>query len=117
MKPLADYIRSIPDFPRPGILFRDITTLIESPDGFRRAVTQLTERARLLGKIDKVASPEARGFVFGAPVAAALGAGLILIRKPGKLPGKTVSVNYCLEYGTDELQFTPTRFAAGSGFY
>lgn len=103
MKPLADYIRSIPDFPKPGILFRDITTLIENPDGLRRAVNELVERAKTLGKIDKVASPEARGFVFGAPVAAELGTGLILMRKRGKLPCATVSVSYELEYGTDEL--------------
>lgn len=103
MKPLTDFIRSIPDFPKPGILFRDITTLIESPEGFRRAATELTQQAKAFGPIDKVASPEARGLVFGAPVAAALGAGLILMRKPGKLPRQTVSVSYQLEYGTDEL--------------
>lgn len=103
MKPLTDFIRSIPDFPKPGILFRDITTLIENPEGFRRAVDELTERAKAFGRIDKVASPEARGFVFGAPVASALGAGLILMRKPGKLPCATVSVSYQLEYGTNEL--------------
>lgn len=103
MKPLADYILSIPDFPKPGILFRDITTLIEDKDGFREAIRQLTAKALSFGKIDKVASPEARGFVFGAPVAAALGAGLILMRKPNKLPRPTVSVGYELEYGTNEL--------------
>lgn len=103
MKPLADYIRSIPDFPAPGILFRDITTLIENSDGFRQAVNGLAESAKKFGPIDKVASPEARGFVFGAPVAAELGAGLILMRKKGKLPCETVSVTYQLEYGQDEI--------------
>lgn len=104
MKQLADYIRSIPDFPKEGILFRDITTLIENKDGFRRAVEELTAKVKTLGRIDKIASPEARGFVFGAPLAAALDAGMILMRKPGKLPCRTVSVTYQLEYGTDELQ-------------
>lgn len=102
-KQLADYIRSIPDFPKPGILFRDITTLIEDRDGFRLAVGRMVEEAKKFGPIDSVAAPEARGFVFGAPVAAALGAGLILMRKRGKLPRETVAVSYQLEYGTDEL--------------
>jgi len=103
MKPLNEYIRSIPDFPKPGIIFRDITTLIENPEGFRLAVDALAEQARRLGPIDKVASPEARGFIFGAPAAAAIGAGLVLMRKPGKLPCQTISTSYELEYGTDEL--------------
>ena len=103
MKELASYIRSIPDFPKPGILFRDITSLIEDPEGFGLAVARLAEEARKLGKIDKVAAPEARGFVFGAPLAKELGAGLVLMRKKGKLPGETVSVTYDLEYGTDEI--------------
>ena len=100
---LAEYIRSIPDFPKPGILFRDITTLIENGKGLRRTIDALTAEAKKLGPIDKVASPEARGFVFGAPVAAALGSGLILMRKKGKLPCKTVSTVYELEYGQDEI--------------
>lgn len=103
MKQLADYIRSIPDFPKEGILFRDITTLIENKDGFRLAVDGLAAVAKKLGRIDKIASPEARGFVFGAPVAVEIGAGLVMMRKPGKLPCATVSVSYELEYGTDEL--------------
>ena len=103
MKNLADYIRSIPDFPKPGILFRDITPLIESGEGFRLAIDELTAKAEQLGPIDLVAAPEARGFVFGAPLAARLGAGLVMMRKKGKLPGKTVSQRYQLEYGTDEI--------------
>ena len=103
MKNLADYIRSIPDFPKPGILFRDITSLIENGEGFRQTIDELTAKAEALGSIDIIAAPEARGFVFGAPVAARLGAGLVLMRKKGKLPGKTVSEQYQLEYGTDEI--------------
>lgn len=103
MKSLADYIRAIPDFPKPGILFRDITTLIEDREGFRQAIDELAAAAEQFAPIDKVAAPEARGFVFGAPLAVRLGAGLVLMRKKGKLPGKTVSAEYSLEYGTDEI--------------
>ncbi len=103
MKDLASYIRSIPDFPKPGILFRDITSLIENPEGFRAALDVLETKAKKFGPIDKIAAPEARGFVFGAPLADRLGAGLVLMRKKGKLPGKTVSAEYQLEYGTDEI--------------
>ncbi|MGI5832696.1 MAG: adenine phosphoribosyltransferase [Thermoguttaceae bacterium] len=103
MKDLADYIRSIPDFPKPGILFRDITALIEDGEGFRRTIDEMVAKAETLGPIDKIASPEARGFVFGAPLATRLGSGLVLMRKRGKLPGKTVSAEYQLEYGIDEI--------------
>ncbi|MDO5554184.1 MAG: adenine phosphoribosyltransferase [Planctomycetia bacterium] len=103
MQNLSQYIRSIPDFPKPGIIFRDITTLIENGDGFHVAVQAMTTAVKDWGPVDKIAAPEARGFVFGAPLAASLGAGLILMRKRGKLPCKTVSTTYELEYGTDEL--------------
>ena len=89
MKKIADYIRSIPDFPKPGILFRDITSLIENGEGFRQTIDELTAKAEMFAPIDVIAAPEARGFVFGAPLAARLGAGLVLMRKKGKLPGKT----------------------------
>ena len=103
MKKIADYIRSIPDFPKPGILFRDITSLIENGEGFRQTIDELTAKAEMFAPIDVIAAPEARGFVFGAPLAARLGAGLVLMRKKGKLPGKTCSMHYQLEYGTDEI--------------
>ena len=103
MKNLADYIRSIPDFPKPGILFRDITTLIENGEGFRRTIDELAAKAETFAPIDMIAAPEARGFVFAAPLAARLGAGLVLMRKKGKLPRKTVSQRYQLEYGDDEI--------------
>lgn len=94
-------IRTIPDFPKPGIRFRDITTLLLDGPGFARA----TERLAALhpGPIDIVAAIEARGFLFGAAVAYARGVGLALIRKDGKLPGATVAVDYALEYGEDRI--------------
>ena len=100
---LADYIRSIPDFPKPGILFRDITPLLASPAAFREAVRQLADRFRAR-KVEVVAAAEARGFLFAAPVAVELQAGLVPIRKKGKLPFSTISYTYDLEYGTDTLQ-------------
>lgn len=100
---LSQYIRSIPDFPKPGIIFRDITTLIENGEGFHAAVLAMADAVKEWGPVDKIAAPEARGFIFGAPLAATLGSGLILMRKRGKLPCKTVSTSYELEYGTDEL--------------
>jgi adenine phosphoribosyltransferase len=101
--PLADYIRDIPDFPKPGILFRDITPLLASPAAFRQAIEALAELFKG-ERIDLVAAAEARGFIFAAPLAVALGAGLVPIRKPGKLPCKTLSHTYQLEYGADTLQ-------------
>ncbi|MDR2757015.1 MAG: adenine phosphoribosyltransferase [Planctomycetaceae bacterium] len=101
---LTDFIREVPDFPVPGILFYDITTLIQRGDLFREAVRQLAEKVKAWGPIDLIAAPEARGFIFAAPLAIELGAGLIPIRKPGKLPFKTVSKSYELEYGTNTVQ-------------
>jgi adenine phosphoribosyltransferase len=100
---LADFIRDIPDFPKPGILFRDITPLLQSPAAFQETICRLAEPFRGQG-IDLIAAAEARGFIFAAPLALELCAGLIPIRKPGKLPGKTLSHTYELEYGTDTLQ-------------
>ena len=100
---LADYIRSIPDFPKPGILFRDITPLLANPAAFRRAVVDMANPFRS-DKIDVVAAAEARGFIFAAPVALELNAALVPIRKPGKLPFKTQSFSYDLEYGSDTLE-------------
>ncbi len=100
---LVDLIRDIPDFPKPGILFRDITPLLQCPAAFRETIRQLAEPFRGQG-IELIAAAEARGFIFAAPLALELNAGLIPIRKPGKLPGKTLSHTYDLEYGTDTLQ-------------
>lgn len=101
---LADTIRSIPDFPIPGILFRDITPMLENAEAFRQAVEALVVMARDWGRVDLVAAPEARGFIFALPVAMQLGVGFLPIRKPGKLPYKTVSMSYELEYGVNTVQ-------------
>lgn len=100
---LTDFVRAIPDFPKPGILFRDITPLLASPQAFRQAVLGLAERFRGQ-QVDLVAAAEARGFLFAAPVALELGVGLVPIRKRGKLPYETISHTYDLEYGTDTLE-------------
>lgn len=100
---LKSLIRTINDYPKPGIEFRDITTLIADPDGLRGAVTSLLQPYKESG-IDFVVGVEARGFVFGTAVALQAGCGFIPVRKPGKLPGKTIGENYELEYGTDRLE-------------
>lgn len=100
---LKRYIRSIPDWPKQGILFRDITPLLADPKVFAAAVDALCADFKEVG-IDYVAAVEARGFIFGAAVAERLGAGFVPIRKKGKLPFKTESINYDLEYGTDTLE-------------
>lgn len=97
-----EYIRVIPDFPQPGIRFKDITTLLNNGDVYKKAIDQLAERYRGTG-IDVIAGPEARGFVIGAPLAYALGVGFVPIRKSGKLPGETIEAGYDLEYGKDKL--------------
>jgi len=101
--PLASAIRTIPDYPKKGILFRDITTLLGDARAFRRAVDELVQPWAGT-KIDKVAGMEARGFILGGAVAHQLSAGFIPIRKKGKLPHTTVSVSYELEYGVDEME-------------
>ena len=100
---LKHLVRTIPDFPKPGIQFRDITTLLADGPGFAAAVAQLVELARPYGA-DLIAGVEARGFIFSGPVAVALGAGLLPVRKPGKLPGPRIGIDYALEYGTDRLE-------------
>ncbi len=100
---LVDSIRSIPDYPKPGIIFRDITTLLGNARAFRRAVDELVQPYVGL-KIDKIAGMEARGFILGGAVAHQLSAGFVPIRKKGKLPHETVSIAYSLEYGVDEME-------------
>jgi adenine phosphoribosyltransferase len=100
---LKESIRSIPDYPKPGIVFRDITTLLSDPRAFRRAVDALVHPFAG-GRIDQVAGIEARGFILGGAVAHQLSSGFVPIRKKGKLPHKTVSIAYALEYGTDEME-------------
>src|SRR3954469_16134261 len=100
---LKDSIRSIPDYPKPGIMFRDITTLLGNPRAFRRAIDELVQ-PWAGSKIDKIAGMEARGFIIGGAVAHQLSAGFIPIRKKGKLPHKSVRIAYSLEYGIDEME-------------
>ncbi|MDI3328787.1 MAG: adenine phosphoribosyltransferase [Alicyclobacillaceae bacterium] len=96
-------IRVIPDFPQPGVSFKDITPLLKDGAAYRAAIDELAERLRPLGP-EAVVGPEARGFVIGAPLAYALGVGFVPVRKAGKLPAETVSVEYELEYGYDRLE-------------
>ncbi len=103
MDTLKSKIRHVPDFPKPGILFYDITTLLRDRDGFRLAVDRMA--APYLGAtVDVVVGIESRGFILGAAVADRLNAGFVLVRKPGKLPAKTIQMTYELEYGTDTLE-------------
>jgi adenine phosphoribosyltransferase len=99
---LANHLRDVPDFPIPGILFRDITPLLRDPQALREAVIQMSEPWQGRG-VDLVAAMEARGFMFGAAMAIRLGAGFVPVRKAGKLPAKTRSVSYTLEYREDVL--------------
>jgi adenine phosphoribosyltransferase len=103
MTTLRNSIRTIPDYPKPGILFRDITTLLADAKAFRRAVDELVQPFAGL-KLDKVAGIEARGFILGGAVAHQLSAGFVPLRKKGKLPHKTRAVEYALEYGTDAME-------------
>ncbi len=102
---LKSLIRDIPDFPKPGIIFRDITTLLGDPQGLRHTIDLFTQRILEAGlKADYVIGMESRGFIFGTPLAYQLGAGFIPVRKPGKLPAAVHSIEYELEYGTDCLE-------------
>ena len=100
---LKDYIRNIPDFPKPGIIFRDITTALKKPDVFRQIIDEIYFNFKD-ENIDYIAAIESRRYLFGAPLAYKLGAGLVIIRKPGKLPSKVERIEYELEYGTDSLE-------------
>ena len=112
MNELKDYIRNIPDFPEKGIIFRDITTVLQDADGFQLAVNELL---KLLDgtEFDVVAGTESRGFIFGAPIAYALHKPFVLIRKKGKLPAETVSKEYSLEYGTAVIEMHKDAISEG----
>ncbi|MBR2760317.1 MAG: adenine phosphoribosyltransferase [Solobacterium sp.] len=99
---LEDYIATIPNYPIEGVLFRDVTPILQHGEAFKTAVDQLAEIGREL-KADVICGPESRGFIFGAPVALELGIGFVPVRKPGKLPRETISCKYDLEYGSNEL--------------
>ncbi len=96
-------IKSIPDYPKPGILFRDVTSLMEDSDAYRSTIALLVEKYKDMG-FTKIVGTEARGFLFGAPLALELGVGFVPVRKPGKLPRETIAQSYELEYGTDTLE-------------
>lgn len=109
---LKRLVRTVPDFPAPGIQFRDITTLIGHGPGLSATVDNLARRAKLAGA-EAIAGMEARGFIFGAAVAVKLGIGFVPVRKPGKLPIETIGVDYALEYGTDRLEVDPGAISDG----
>jgi adenine phosphoribosyltransferase len=113
---LAGHLRDVPDFPQPGIVFKDLTPLLADVDAFRFAVDAVADHAAGLA-IDKVVGVEARGFIFGAAVAYRLGAGFVPVRKPGKLPWKTVTETYALEYGSDSLDIHEDALAPGELAY
>lgn len=110
---LTDYIRDIPDFPKPGILFKDITPLLAAPEAFAEAIRRLADVYRGK-KIDAIAAAEARGFLFAAPLALELRVPLVPLRKPGKLPYRTYSLKYDLEYGSAELHMHVDGIAPGA---
>ena len=112
MASLKELIRNVPDFPKPGILFYDITTLLSNAEGLREAIDKLSE-PYTNEKIDLVVGIESRGFIFGTAVAERLGVGFVPVRKPGKLPASTVSVEYELEYGSDVLEMHADAITSG----
>ena len=112
MKKVEDYIRNIPDFPEPGIIFRDITTVLQDAEGFKLAVDELI---KLLDGVDfdVVVGAESRGFIFGAPIAYALGKPFVLVRKKGKLPCDTIEEEYALEYGKATIEMHTDALKSG----
>ena len=110
---LKDYIRNVPDFPKPGIMFRDIPPLLSSPEAFGFAIRQFADRFRD-AKPTAILAAESRGFIFAAPLALELGAAFVPVRKPGKLPHKTRKLQYDLEYGSDTLEMHLDAFEPGS---
>ena len=111
---LINSIRDIPDYPKPGVLFKDITTLLNNPVQFAKLIDGLAERYESMG-LDYIAGVDSRGFIFGAPLALKLGIGFVPIRKAGKLPSKTISESYSLEYGEDELEMHVDAFHGKAG--
>ena len=104
MKELKDYVRTIPDFPEPGIMFRDVTSVIQDADGLKLAIDSLVEKAGDPESFDVIVGTESRGFIFGMPVAYNLHKPFVMVRKKGKLPCETVSREYALEYGTATIE-------------
>jgi len=113
MADIKSYIRTVPDFPKPGIMFRDVTTLFANPSGFRLALDMLQAQVAELN-IDHIAGIDARGFVLGGALSDRLGLGFVPVRKKGKLPADTIEASYALEYGTATLELHRDAFPAGS---
>ena len=113
MSDIAKLIRTIPNYPKEGIMFRDITTLLKDPKGFQTTINMLVEKYKN-SPIDYIAGIEARGFILGAALAYALNKGFIPVRKKGKLPGKTITQTYDLEYGTDTIEIHEDSIHAGA---
>ena len=113
MKELKDYVRSIPGFPKPGIIFRDITTLINDAEGFHQAIDDMCEKVKDID-FEVIAGAEARGFVFGAAMAYKMHKPLVLVRKKGKLPTKVITQEYDLEYGTSRLEMHVDSYKPGT---
>lgn len=109
---LKSYIRDVPDFPQEGIIFKDITTLLQSPEAFRYVIDRLVDEYKDKG-IEGIVAMDARGFIFGAPMAYQMGVPFILGRKPGKLPAECITASYALEYGTDSLEMHTDSISAG----
>jgi adenine phosphoribosyltransferase len=105
-------LRKVPDFPKPGIVFRDISPLLRAPEAFNNAISQMEERVKGI-RVDAIVAIESRGFLFGAPLALRMQKPLCIVRKPGKLPGETESVQYGLEYGVDVLHVQKGAIANG----
>ena len=112
MKKVEDYVRSIPDFPEKGIIFRDITSVIQSPEGLKLAIDGINESLKDVD-YDVVVGPESRGFIFGVPVAYVNGKGFVPVRKKGKLPCETISEDYSLEYGTATIEMHKDAIVPG----
>ena len=112
MKKIEEYVRSIPDFPEPGIIFRDVTSILQDPDGLKLSIDLIQEKLEGLD-FDVIAGTESRGFIFGAPIAYNLHKPFALIRKKGKLPCETVSQEYSLEYGTAVIEMHKTSIKPG----
>lgn len=112
MKDLKDYVRTIPDFPEPGIMFRDVTTVLQDAEGFKLAIDSMVE---LIGdtEFDVVVGAESRGFILGAPIAYLLGKPFVLVRKAGKLPHDTISTSYDLEYGSATIEMHKDSITPG----
>jgi len=112
MDRIRDAIRDVPDFPKPGVLFKDITPILQDPTLFRSVIDTLVDRYRNAG-VDKIGAMESRGFIFAAPLAAEIGAGFIPLRKKGKLPFDTISETFDLEYGTETLEIHKDAISPG----